>query len=252
MAPQNKAHIPTAADAKWRFFHRMGARPTNTKFGELNATPVVPKAFAATWDATLNAWGEKMMQAAFTIAEMAAIGFGLPKDSFTSRMNLGPHLLAPTASDLDKHAKLGTILAGFHRDLNFVTVHGKSRFPGLDIWLRDGTKFAVSVPDGCLLAQAGMEFEHLTGGRVKAGWHEVIVNERTLSFIEKARAEHRSLWRISSTLFSHIASDVVMEPLVGTPEEIAEAKKTYPPKLAGEHVNEELAAIKLHATTSGH
>lgn len=28
----------------------------------------------------------------------------------------------------------------YHYDLNFMTIHGKSRFPGLYIWLRDGKK----------------------------------------------------------------------------------------------------------------
>lgn len=28
----------------------------------------------------------------------------------------------------------------YHYDLNFMTIHGKSRFPGLYIWLRDGRK----------------------------------------------------------------------------------------------------------------
>ena len=35
--------------------------------------------------------------------------------------------------------------------------------------MRDGTKMRVSVPDGCLLVQAGMQMEHLTGGEVHAG-----------------------------------------------------------------------------------
>jgi hypothetical protein len=56
-------------------------------------------------------------------------------------MQYGPHLLAPTGSDLHvhKYGKKGTVLAGYHYDLNFLTIHGKSRFPGLNIWLRDGT-----------------------------------------------------------------------------------------------------------------
>lgn len=45
----------------------------------------------------------------------------------------------------------------------------------------------VSIPDGCILAQAGMEIEHLTGGYIMAGYHEVIVNERTLEQIEEAK-----------------------------------------------------------------
>lgn len=65
-------------------------------------------------------------------------------------MKYGNHLLAPTASDLTKY-DIGTIFAGVHYDLNFLTVHGKSRYPGLFIWLRDGTKMAVKIPDGCLL-----------------------------------------------------------------------------------------------------
>lgn len=193
----------------------------------------------------MDSWGNKLLATATTIAEMAAVGFGLEKDAFTKRMKYGPHLLAPTGSDLNKHYALNTVLAGFHRDLNFITFHGKSRFPGLDIWLKEGKKVNVVVPDGCILAQAGMELEILTGGRVKAGWHQVVVNEKTIAAIQKAKEENRSTWRISSTLFAHIASDELLEPIVGTPEEIEEAKKNYPPILAGDHVNNELKYIKL-------
>lgn len=48
--------------------------------------------------------------------------------------------------------------------------------------------------------------EWLTGGEILAGFHEVIVTPETLKAVEKAKAEGRSLWRVSSTLFSHIAS----------------------------------------------
>jgi hypothetical protein len=81
---------------------------------------------------------------------MAAIGMGLAQDAFTSKMTQGPHLLAPTGSDLQKY-DVGTTFAGFHYDLNFLTIHGKSRFPGLFVWLRNMKKIAVKVPDGCLL-----------------------------------------------------------------------------------------------------
>ena len=51
---------------------------------------------------------------------------------------------------------------------NLLTLHGKSRYPGLFVWLRDGTKMLVKIPDGCLLVQAGMQIERLTGGAVEA------------------------------------------------------------------------------------
>ena len=64
-----------------------------------------------------------MLDSIFLAAEMAAIGMGLEKSTFTSRMIKGPHLLAPTASDLNKY-KIGTAFAGFHYDLNFVVLVG--------------------------------------------------------------------------------------------------------------------------------
>ena len=156
----------------------------------------------------MNMWGGKMTDALFTLAEMAAVGFDMPaKDAFTSRMLYGPHLLAPTGnispatvsisirivmvvvfscvvintgSDLNKFGALDSILAGFHYDLNFLTIHGKSRFPGLYVWTREGKKCRVAIPDGCLLVQAGKQIEYLTGGHVLAGFHEVVVNDSTV------------------------------------------------------------------------
>jgi hypothetical protein len=92
-------------------------------------------------------------------------GFGEDRDAFTSRMHLGPHLLAPTGSDLAQYNEEGTIFAGWHTDLNLLTIHGKSNFPGLSIWTREGSKMSVKVPDGCLLVQAGKQIEYLTGAQ---------------------------------------------------------------------------------------
>jgi hypothetical protein len=98
----------------------------------------------------MNKWGNMMIECCFTAAEMSAIGLGLNADIFTSRMKGGPHLLSPTGSDLKKYG-LGTAFAGFHYDLNFLTIHGRSRFPGLYIWLRNWKKILVKLPPGCLL-----------------------------------------------------------------------------------------------------
>ena len=56
-----------------------------------------------------------------------------------------------------RHGFEGTVFAGFHYDLNFLTIHGRSRFPGLNIWLRNGKKMEVKVPVGCLLIQSGKQ-----------------------------------------------------------------------------------------------
>ena len=186
----------TGADPKWRFFWRIGERPAEGGFEDLNAKPVCPAHFPQ-WAETMDRWGGLMLAAVTTCAEMAAVGFGLPRDAISGLMHHGPHLLAPTGSDLGVgHANRaeGTVLAGYHNDvrksarerkrararapalllprpcarpplsrslshadppkqLNLLTIHGKSRYPGLHVWTKDGTKMRVAIPPGCLLVQ---------------------------------------------------------------------------------------------------
>lgn len=148
---------------------------------------------------------------------MAAVGLGLPEKAFSDAGRYGPHILAPTASDLRKYGAKDTILAGFHTDLNFLTIHGRSRYPGLNIWARNtGKRISVKIPPGnYLLVQAGKQLEHLTGGLVKAGYHEVVVNDKTVETIERRQKElpDRPLIRISSTFFWHLSSDFDLNPI---------------------------------------
>ena len=232
------------------FFWRVGAPPTVTSFPQLNAPAVVPAAFPQ-WSVQMDTWGAALLGAAQGVAELSALGFGLARDAFTSILVGGPHLLAPTASDLCRFGTEGTVLAGFHYDLNYLTAHGRSRFPGLYVWTRDGRRLTVKVPRGCLLVQAGAQAARLTGGHVLAGYHEVVVTDATVAAAAAASAAvpPRSLWRISSTLFAHIASDATLEPLgaFATPEALA----AYPPIKAGDHVAAELAAINLGEGSDG-
>ncbi|KAJ3300647.1 hypothetical protein HK104_008581 [Borealophlyctis nickersoniae] len=242
MKPENKPLDFDGPDPKWRFFWRIGDPPTKTQFPLLNSPPVIPAAFPQ-WESTMNGWGTRMHDAMTVLCEMLANGFGLPRHVFTAMAKNGPHLLAPTGSDLSKYGEVGTVLAGFHTDLNFLTIHGKSRFPGLNIWTRAGDKMLAKIPDGCLLVQAGKQMEWLTGGEVKAGFHEVVVVPQTLEAMERQKARNRPLWRISSTLFFHIASDNVLTPLSDFATE--ESRKKYPEILTGKQVQKELGFISL-------
>jgi isopenicillin N synthase-like dioxygenase len=135
-----------------------------------------------------------------------------------------------------KYNEKDTILAGFHTDLNFLTIHGRSRYPGLHIWARNtGKRLLVQFPPTgrYLLVQAGKQLEHLTGGLIKAGYHEVVVNEPTLAVIfsmlsrsrssvlnerqtiqrRKVEFPDRPLIRISSTFFWHLSSDYDLAPI---------------------------------------
>ncbi|KAJ9082530.1 hypothetical protein DSO57_1003690 [Entomophthora muscae] len=228
-------------------FGKMGKAPEKTSFADLNAAPVLPAAFPE-WEAIMNSWGTRMHDAVTGISQMLAVGLGLPKNTFSDMAKYGPHLLAPTGSDLNDYGAIDTVLAGFHYDLNFLTIHGKSRFPGLNVWARNSSrKIGVKVPSGCLLVQAGKEAEWLTGGKILAGYHEVVVNNKTIEAMQTARNEGRSLWRVSSTFFMHIGSDVLLQPVVLPAENQEEAKAKYPPTLCGTYVQNELFHINLKA-----
>lgn len=249
------------ADPKCRFFYKMSTTPPyETQFPSLNMPNVIPSAFEDVWKPTLDKWGQAMKNAVEGVAEMTALGLGLDQHTFTQAGLYGPHLLAPTASDLNKYGKKDTILAGFHSDLNFLTIHGRSRYPGLHIWARNsGKRIAVKVPPGrYLLVQAGKQLEHITGGLIKAGLHEVVVNEATTQVIEKTKAQGtRPLIRISSTFFWHLSSDYDLAPIQSLQALAVEVRgqagedesevQTYEKMKVGTQVQNELKHIALMA-----
>lgn len=106
-------------------------------------------------------------------------------------------LLALLHFSIDLHPEcmlISSIFAGFHTDLNFLTIHGQSRYPGrkyrclasprrptrrrdtgahtaVHVWARNsGKRIPVRIPPGCLLVQAGKQIEWMTGGLIKGTW----------------------------------------------------------------------------------
>ena len=159
--------------------------------------------------------------------------------------------MSPTGSDLVKN-DVGAIFAGFHYDISFLTIHGKSRYPGLYIWTRDWKRKAVKMPEGCLLIQSGTSFEHISGGYVLAGFHEVVYTEATKEAFKKrdeqlkAQGINRRQWRVSSTMFTHFRNDVDIGPMAElshlyTPEQAAQ----YPRMTAYEILMQELSATGM-------
>ena len=61
------------------------------------------------WRGVMDGWGERMLATVSTVAEVVAVGLGLERDAFTSRMQMGPHLLAPTG--IQKSCLLRTEIA---------------------------------------------------------------------------------------------------------------------------------------------
>lgn len=250
-------------DPKCRFFWKMGTPPPyETEYPALNAPNVVPQApgINEKWESTMEKWGHSMKNAVENIAEMTAIGLGLPREFIKDAGKYGPHLLGPTASDLVKYGQKDTILAGFHTDLNCFTIHGRSRYPGLNIWARNtGKRITVRFPPTgrYLLVQAGKQIEHLTGGLIKAGFHEVVVNEATLQTVERRKESHsdRPNIRISSTFFWHLSSDYELAPIPKLSEraiafnssQTSNQRTAYERMKVGQQVQNELKHIALMA-----
>ncbi|GAA5898572.1 uncharacterized protein JCM6883_003357 [Sporobolomyces salmoneus] len=227
------------ADPKCRFFHRMGKTPPSTAFPSLGMTNLVPEAFP-NWIEQMEEWGNQIKTAVEGVTEALSVGLGLERDTLTKAAEFGSHLLAPTATDLKKYGKEGEIFAGFHTDLNFLTIHGRSRYPGLNIWARNsGKRLEVKLPPGCLLVQAGKQLEHLTAGLILAGYHEVICSSATMAALERRRSDpstsSRPEIRISSTFFYHLSNDYSLRP------------KDFIENVKGSEVVRELKAAKKDA-----
>jgi hypothetical protein len=138
------------------------------------------------------------------------------------------------------------VFAGYHYDLNFLTIHGKSRYPGLRVWFPDGTRVSVRIPAGCLLLQAGKQLAWLTGGAIQEGMHEVVCTQDTSAAIAKARElGGRPLWRISSTVFAHVGPEVVLGPIAGNV-----GADGYPALQTEEYIRQELLKINLGAKST--
>ena len=82
---------------------------------------IIPKGFPQ-WESVMNNWGTKLLGANEAVAQMAAIGFGLPEMTFVEKMKYAGHLLAPTGSDLEKF-RANQIFVCFLYDLNFLNIY---------------------------------------------------------------------------------------------------------------------------------
>ena len=84
---------------------------------------------------------------------------------------------------------------------------------------------------------------------MKAGYHEVVNTDQCREAASAAVARGASAWRISSTMFTTVNHDIVLEPLGQFKEQ--PTANDYPPVKAGQQVADELAKIGLADEGSG-
>ena len=128
---------------------------------------VIPNGFYE-WKENMDTWGKHLFDTINTVSRLLAVGLDLEPEFFVDRMKNSDTLLAPTGINVAER-KVNDIVAGYHYAISFLSIHGKSRYPGLYIWTHNGQKVLVKIPDGYLLIQAGKHLEHVTGGYIQAG-----------------------------------------------------------------------------------
>lgn len=233
-------HPHPGRDPKERYSIPVGPAPSRTAFPEYNEkTGVVPDELPE-WERLTSEWSDVMLAAVRTAVGMATRGFGCEDpDVFTRLLERGPHLLAPTGCDLEKYGTPGTVHAAFHTDMGFATIHGRSNHPGLFVWTRDLRRVPARLPDdGCLLLQVGKQWQICTGGAAHAGFHEVVATTETHERAVREIIAGSAPWRVSLTLFCHVASDLWLKPYDVFDTE--DARAAYPPILAGARMKRQL------------
>jgi hypothetical protein len=162
------------------------------------------------WESVMNRWGRTLLEGLKTITCMFEKGTGLPLGTIANKFAHATHILNPSGFDLSVMGR-GTVLTTVHYDISYITVHGNSGFPVFSIWLRDGRKVDVEIPEGYLMFQAGMIFEHITGGYVLAGHHIVLHSDKTALAVAQAKASGKSVWRINSSMFGNFETTQLIE-----------------------------------------
>lgn len=248
LAPENYPTQcpPGFGDPKMRFMWRAGTQPSKTRFPKLNKREkqVVPATFKDQWPGLMDRQADVLINTSFTCTTLVEIGLGLRRGRLTGRLIDGATILALNAIDLSK-LKVGDVINACHNDFGFLTAHDRSTFPGLVIWLRDGTKLEASIPPDCFLLQVGQQLEYVSGGYFLAGYHEVSYTQRAANAVTVAVDEGRSTIRVARSLFLHLHTDTVMGVMKESPVDHEVAVQKYPPTLAGTRSWEVLIDIGL-------
>jgi len=227
------------------------------------------------WKETMHAFGMMMLDPLYEISRMLATGLGLESDYFTRLMHNGHHKVAPTFASFHRDREPRTIQAALHEDIDVFAIHAQGTHSGLFVYTETGVRLRVSIPEGCLLVQAGRQLYlkmrsmkragEISVSAIEPGWHEVLVNKDALEKVrdqvaaidalmarsdlseeqklEAIRPHYRSCIRISCTFFFHFGDET--ELVYGLPNGALE-EGTFPEGTQIQrYIGLELGFIKL-------
>lgn len=224
-------------DDKERVMFGVGWRPAHTRFPGL-MPPTRIMVGHEEWCRTMNRWGKNMLSDTDMLLDVLAEHYGLPAKVFSTKG--GAHYVAPTGTRMNRFY-VGKVVVRLHSDMGLLTGHEKSiayfsksgkiaPCGGLIVWTADGRRVRVVVPEGCRLFQAGMQLEYVTGGKIRAGMHQVVIPPEAQALIDEANMNGEDVWRITATLFPHFLGDKKIRVL----KPFRVKGKKYPTIFAGE------------------
>lgn len=232
-------------DIKGRWHHRLWLQEwedglTPEHLAKLHSEQLVPPGDQFTgWIEAHDNWGRQLLRANITHAELVALGGGLEIDYFSAGMKKGTNLLAPTIIDLFD-LQPWEVIAAWHYDLDRFAMHGAADYPGLIVWTRDWRPVQPRIPQGCFLCQSGAEAEHMTGGQIWRGMHEVVAFPNSVEFARGVAEHWRTTLRIGSHCFGQGGDDIIApHPRWRT----IDTMRRYPPMKASTHQAVEIALI---------
>ena len=151
------------------------------------------------WGSKFKALSVALNRTTMTVYEMTALALGLDRKAFTKISSGNERYLIPGGSNIGRE-RVGTVFTAYHYDFNLTSIQGRTRYPGLYAWTRDGSRVAVNPPEGCLMIRTGRQFEWLTGGRVWNGFHEVVCTDEAKELARDMRGPKS--WRVAMSYFA--------------------------------------------------
>ena len=97
----------------------------------------------------------------------------------------------------------------------------------------------MDIPEKHLLVQGGKQLEWLTGGYLKAGFHEVIHDKKVEEQVKENLKAGRTNWRVACAMFSYVQGNLRLKPFPQFSKPGVD--KLYPSISADEYLVQELS-----------
>lgn len=200
--------VETAAVSEtpdWKEMLNWGAavpkhHPLRTSYPHRYLDQVLPEGDVPGITAVLQAFHERVVDLQTRFLRIVALGLGADERFFDDLLNGGAHLTRAihyppmTGAPSAKHA-----WADRHTDINLVTALPRAVGRGLQLLTVDGWQ-DVAPPAGHVVINSGIMLDRISNGRIPAGVHRVVADDRGVDRYSVVQFCHAAPWMVLSPL----------------------------------------------------